>query len=139
MIEVRPSDDVEVSDVMPEIVDICRSIGAATEAAMVSALAPGKLRLDLDGREVDRRQRGDAQQAVGEHAEDDDRRRHQRGEDRTADTGFGQTHGLGPRIDLTCGHPRSIGQPQLTFDHDRLAAFEAALQHGFPFERAAQP
>ena len=27
MIEVRPSDDVEVSEVMPEIVDSCRSIG----------------------------------------------------------------------------------------------------------------
>ena len=38
---LRPSDDVEVSDVMPEIVDSCRSIGEATDAAMVSGLAPG--------------------------------------------------------------------------------------------------
>jgi sugar/nucleoside kinase (ribokinase family) len=30
-----------VSELTPEIVDNCRSIGAATDAAMVSALAPG--------------------------------------------------------------------------------------------------
>ncbi len=41
VVQERPSDDVEVSDVMPEMVDSCRSIGAATDAAMVSALAPG--------------------------------------------------------------------------------------------------
>ena len=41
MIWVRPSDDVDVSEVTPEIVDSCRSIGEATDAAMVSALAPG--------------------------------------------------------------------------------------------------
>ena len=32
MIEVMPSDDDEVSEVMPAIVDSWRSIGAATEA-----------------------------------------------------------------------------------------------------------
>src|SRR5664279_863197 len=36
-----PSDDDDVIDEMPEIVDSCRSIGEATEAAMVSGLAPG--------------------------------------------------------------------------------------------------
>src|SRR5215470_20223128 len=36
-----PSDEVEVMALMPEIVANCRSIGAATEEAMVSALAPG--------------------------------------------------------------------------------------------------
>jgi hypothetical protein len=41
VIEVLPSDDDDVIDEMPAIVDNCRSIGAATEAAMVSALAPG--------------------------------------------------------------------------------------------------
>jgi hypothetical protein len=41
VIEVRPSDDEEVSEVMPAMVDNWRSIGAATDAAMVSALAPG--------------------------------------------------------------------------------------------------
>src|SRR6266699_3846856 len=37
----RPSVDVDVIELMPEIVDICRSIGAATAVAMFSALAPG--------------------------------------------------------------------------------------------------
>ena len=41
VIEVRPSEDEEVSEVMPAMVESWRSIGAATEAAMVSALAPG--------------------------------------------------------------------------------------------------
>ena len=36
-----PSDDVEFIDEMPEIVDSCRSIGDATDEAMVSGLAPG--------------------------------------------------------------------------------------------------
>ena len=40
---VRPSVDTDVIELMPEIVDICRSIGAATAAAMFSALAPGKV------------------------------------------------------------------------------------------------
>ena len=38
---------------MPAMVESCRSIGEATEAAMVSGLAPGKRRGDRDGREVD--------------------------------------------------------------------------------------
>ena len=40
---VRPSDDCELIELMPEIVDNCRSIGAATEDAIVSALAPGSV------------------------------------------------------------------------------------------------
>jgi len=36
-----PSDDDEFIDEMPEIVESCRSIGEATDAAMVSGLAPG--------------------------------------------------------------------------------------------------
>ena len=40
---VEPSDDDEVIDVMPAMVESCRSIGAATEAAMVSGLAPGNV------------------------------------------------------------------------------------------------
>src|SRR5262245_29531192 len=39
--EVMPGEDEEVSEVMPAMVDSWRSIGAATDAAMVSALAPG--------------------------------------------------------------------------------------------------
>src|SRR5215813_2916776 len=40
---VRPSDEADVIEVMPAMVESCRSIGDATEAAMVSALAPGKV------------------------------------------------------------------------------------------------
>src|SRR5215467_10314941 len=39
---VRPSEDADVIEVTPAMVDSWRSIGAATDDAMVSALAPGK-------------------------------------------------------------------------------------------------
>ena len=39
----KPSAEVEVSEVIPEIVESCRSIGPATEAPMVSELAPGSV------------------------------------------------------------------------------------------------
>ena len=38
-----PSDDEEVIDEMPAMVESWRSIGEATEAAMVSGLAPGSV------------------------------------------------------------------------------------------------
>ncbi len=38
---VCPSDDEEFIVEMPEMVESCRSIGEATEDAMVSGLAPG--------------------------------------------------------------------------------------------------
>src|SRR5438105_11517029 len=40
---VRPSVETDVIELMPEIVDICRSIGAATAVAIFSALAPGNV------------------------------------------------------------------------------------------------
>src|SRR4051812_33769568 len=43
VIEVVPSDDDDTMELMPEIVDSCRSIGEATDAAMVSGLAPGSV------------------------------------------------------------------------------------------------
>src|SRR6202022_1549296 len=42
-IAVVPCDDVEDIDEMPAMVETCPSIGPATDAAMVSALAPGKV------------------------------------------------------------------------------------------------
>ncbi len=42
-IEVVPSAEVEVIDVMPAMVESWRSIGPATEAAIVSGLAPGSV------------------------------------------------------------------------------------------------
>ncbi len=46
-----------VIEVMPAMVASWRSIGVATDAAMVSGLAPGSVALNLDGREIDARQR----------------------------------------------------------------------------------
>jgi hypothetical protein len=43
VIWVKPSEDVDVIDEMPAMVESCRSIGPATDAAMVSGLAPGKV------------------------------------------------------------------------------------------------
>ena len=43
MMVLKPSDEVEVSEVMPAMVESCRSIGPATDAPMVSGLAPGRL------------------------------------------------------------------------------------------------
>src|SRR3954447_7969997 len=42
-IAVVPCDEVEDIDEMPAMVESWRSIGPATEAAMVSALAPGRV------------------------------------------------------------------------------------------------
>src|SRR5258705_11064576 len=43
MIEVVPSAETDVIDVMPAMVESWRSIGPATDAAMVSGLAPGRV------------------------------------------------------------------------------------------------
>ena len=43
VIAVLPSEDDDVIDEMPAMVDNCRSIGEATDAAMVSGLAPGSV------------------------------------------------------------------------------------------------
>ena len=43
VIWVCPSVDCDVIDEMPAMVENCRSIGPATEAAMVSGLAPGSV------------------------------------------------------------------------------------------------
>ena len=41
VIEVPPTPEVEVIESMPAMVENCRSSGVATEAAIVSGLAPG--------------------------------------------------------------------------------------------------
>ncbi len=123
-----PSEDDEVIDVMPAMVDSCRSIGAATEAAMVSGLAPGSCRRDADGREVDRRQRRDRQQPVGEDAEHDDRRRDQRRHHRPADAGSERVMVRIPTFGSRGGDLGPVGKQKLAVDHDRLAALEAALR-----------
>jgi hypothetical protein len=45
VIWLLPREDVDVIELMPEIVDICRSITAATDDAIVSGLAPGNVAL----------------------------------------------------------------------------------------------
>ena len=70
---------------MPAIVENCRSIGAATEAAMVSGLAPGNVAVTWMVGKSTARQRRDRQQPVGEDAENDERRRDQRRHHRPAD------------------------------------------------------
>ena len=47
LIEVWPCVEVDVIEVMPAMVENCRSSGAATEAAIVSGLAPGSERRHL--------------------------------------------------------------------------------------------
>ncbi len=50
----------------PAMVANWRSSGVATEAAIVSGLAPGQVGRDLDGRKIDPRQRRHRQQAIAE-------------------------------------------------------------------------
>ena len=89
---VRPSDEVELIALMPEIVESWRSIGAATEDAMVSALAPGKVAvIEIVGKSTAGK-RGDRQEPIGEYAEYDESRSHQRREDRPTDTDLRQDH-----------------------------------------------
>ncbi len=45
VIDERPSADVEVIELMPEMVESSRWIGEATDAAMVSGLAPASCAL----------------------------------------------------------------------------------------------
>ena len=70
---VTPSALVEVIESMPAMVENCFSSGVATEEAIVSGLAPGRLARDLDRREVDVRQVADRQQPVAHDPEEQDR------------------------------------------------------------------
>ena len=67
-----PSDDEDVIDVMPAIVENCRSIGEATEAAMVSALAPGSCAGNVERRKIDAWKRRDCKQTVRKDPEHED-------------------------------------------------------------------
>ena len=96
MIEVEPWVDDEVIALMPAMVDNCRSIGDGDRGRHGFRAGARQLRLDLDGREVDPRQRGDREQPVGEHAEHDERRRDQRRHNRPADAELGRFMGQDP-------------------------------------------
>ncbi len=66
VIEVVPSDDDDVSDVMPGDRRNWRSIGDATDAAMVSALAPGSVAVMLMVGKVHGGKRRNGEQPVSE-------------------------------------------------------------------------
>ena len=68
----QPSALVEVICDTPEICANCRSSGCATDDAIVSGLAPGNVRRDLDRGKIDLRQRRDRQQRVGREADQED-------------------------------------------------------------------
>ncbi len=53
---VLPSDDEDVIELMPAMVDSWRSIGDATDAAIVSGLAPGRRAVISMRRKVNPRQ-----------------------------------------------------------------------------------
>ena len=59
---------------------------------MVSGLAPGSWVRDLDGREIDLRQRRDRQPPIAEPATQHHRKSQKRGRDRTPDEGRGDAH-----------------------------------------------
>ena len=112
VIEVVPSEDDDVSEVMPAMVDSCRSIGDATEAAIVSGLAPGSVAVMLMVGKSTRRQRRDGEQLVGEDAEHDDRRRDQRRHHRPADTGSESPMFRSPPSARARRHPRPVDSVQ---------------------------
>ena len=89
---VDPVDDDEVIWSMPEIVDNWRSIGVATDDAMVAGLAPGRPALDLDGRQIDLGQRRYRQLAIAEEAGEDDRQAEQDGCHRPIDSKADEPH-----------------------------------------------
>ena len=91
-IVVAPSALNEVICETPGICANCRSSGAATDVAMVSALAPCQVARDLNGRKIDLRQRRDRQEREGGDADERDRRHQQRGGDRPADERLGEVH-----------------------------------------------
>ena len=118
------------------MVENCRSIGAATEAAMVSGLAPGSVAVTSMVGKSTARQRRDRQQPVGEDAEHDDRRRDQRRHHRPADTDFRERHVRTRRCaarGVTLVPLDSSSWPSVT---TIVARLEARLDHRLAVDRA---
>jgi hypothetical protein len=86
--ELTPSAEVDVSEVMPAMVESARSIGPATEAPMVSALAPGSVAVIWM---VGKSTAGNAATA-SRQTEHDQRCRDQRRHYRAADASLGNIH-----------------------------------------------
>jgi hypothetical protein len=88
-----PTSDCEFIESTPAIVENCFSSGVATAEAIVSGLAPGRLRLNLDSREIDVRQRVDGQQPVTDDPEDQDAGHDQQRHHRPANEERGDVQG----------------------------------------------
>src|ERR1700733_12918023 len=129
-IEVVPCDDVEDIDEMPAMVESWRSIGPATDAAMVSALAPGRVAVTamvgkstLGSADTGSSRKANTPKAMIEAVMS------------VVITGLriqsserviASRPGLArPRLD-----PRAVGQQQLAVHHDVLAAGQPLNDHG---------
>ena len=93
VMSVPPCVLVELMLVTPAIEVNCFSSGSATDAAIVSGLAPGNDALDTDGGKVNARQVGNRQDLVRESAEHQDAQHQERRSDRPLDEDRRQIHG----------------------------------------------
>ena len=92
VMEVVPSELAEVISVTPAIWPNCRSSGVATDDAMMSALAPGRLALTEMVGKVHLRQGRHRQHLKRNRPGKGDRHREQRGGHRPANEGRGDVH-----------------------------------------------
>ena len=115
VIWVLPSVLFDVIEVMPAMVENCRSSGAATEIAIVFGAGAGILRGDGDGRHLDARDGGDGQLAVAEEAGEQQRRHQQRRHHRAADADLGKAHvatsSLAAALGARAPHPTGAARP----------------------------
>ena len=117
-----PCDEVEDIDEMPAMVDSCRSIGPATDAAMVSALAPGRVAVTamvgkstLGSAETGSSRKPNTPNAMIDAV--NERRHH-----RPTDAELRKGHRSGPGLGRARRDRGSLRQQQLPVDHDVLAA-----------------
>ena len=128
------------STMMPAMVENCRSIGAATEAAIVSGLAPGSVAVTWMVGKSTARQRRDRQQPVGEDAEHDERRRDQRRHHRAADADFGNASCQDSGLAAADRDAGAVGQQQLAVgDHDVSPSSRPDSMHGYAVDASARP
>ena len=81
----EPCELIELIELTPAMVANCFSSGRATAEAIVSGLAPGKARLHLNRREIDRGKIADREEPVRHRAEHEHADDEQRGRNRPFD------------------------------------------------------
>src|ERR1700754_1724513 len=130
---VVPCDELDDIDEMPAMVDSWRSMMPATEAAMVSALAPGSVAVTL---RVGKSTLGSAD--TGSRRKPNTPKAMIEAVMSVVITGLrmqssesviASRSGLAPRLD-----PRAVRQQQLAVHHDVLAAGQPLGDHGLPLE-----